>query len=179
MSITSRSERRLEVAAVTGSDFWRDTYYGFTRDSGHALLFDLPPGKALEVTITTSLDDQFDQAGLLVRHNAGHWVKAGVERTDGFVCAGAVVTDERSDWSSHPVSDWQRGAAFTLRVSYDREALVVRMRLVDGQWRLLRVCPFAGDGPVTAGPYLAAPGRAGYSAVFEDLRLTEADASLH
>lgn len=113
-SITSMSERRLEVAADTGSDFWRDTYYGFARDSGHALLFDLPPGRAVEVTITTSLDDQFDQAGLLVRHNASHWVKGRRGTRRRLRIAGAVVTHERSDGSSHPVVDWQQGAAFTL-----------------------------------------------------------------
>jgi hypothetical protein len=46
------------------------------------------------------------------------------------------------------------------------------------QWRLLRVSVRRGR-PGRLWPYAAAPERAGYTAAFEDLRLTDADRSLH
>ena len=51
-------------------------------------------------------DQQFDQAGVLVRASETAWVKAGVEISDGVAQVGAVVTHTTSDWSVAPVSSW-------------------------------------------------------------------------
>ena len=73
----------LLVAAAAGSDFWRTTSYGFVHDSGHALLAPFPDATAVEVRFVLDYDEQFDQAGVLVRADERSWVKAGVEVSDG------------------------------------------------------------------------------------------------
>lgn len=167
----------LLVEAVEGSDLWRTTSYGFVHDSGHALLAGFPDRTAAEVTFVADLPAQFDQAGLLVRADAENWVKAGVERSDGVLQVGAVVTRGVSDWSVSPVPSWD-GARVTVRASRDGDALTVRARAGDDPWRLVRVAPLP-LGLLQVGLYCCAPTRAGLRVRFTDLRLTEPDSSLH
>lgn len=58
---------QLEVEVEVGSDFWRHTYYGFVRDTGHALLAPLEVGQAVEVSFVLDLPELYDQAGVMVR----------------------------------------------------------------------------------------------------------------
>ncbi len=166
----------LSVTAVAESDAWRHTSYGFVHDTEHALLAPLAVGEAVEVVVRTSFTGQFDQAGVFVRADAEHWVKAGLEFADGVLNLGAVVTLERSDWSVAPV-DWN-GRTVTVRVSRATESLTVRARVDDEPFRLVRVAPFV-DGDVAAGPFLCAPTRAGFTARFLSWQVGPADASLH
>lgn len=148
----------MVVTCVGGSDFWRVTYYGFERDSGHALLGAFEDGRSLEVTFVADLEHQYDQAGLLVRADDRHWVKAGLELSDGVPQLGAVVTDGVSDWSCGAVPEWL-GATVTVRVSWTRGALLVRARADGGPWRLVRLAPWP-HATASAGPFAAAPDRA-------------------
>ncbi len=116
----------LLVTAREVSDFWRTTSYGFVHDDGHGLLAPFPDGTAVEVSFVADLTEQFDQAGLLVRADAEHWVKAGVEYADGAAQLGAVVTSVVSDWSTGEV-DWV-GRTVTVRASRSGDALTVRAR---------------------------------------------------
>ena len=166
----------LTATAVEGSDSWRHTAYGFVHDSEHALLAPLAVGEAIEVVLQTTFTGQFDQAGVMVRADAEHWVKAGCEFADGVLNLGAVVTLDRSDWSVAPV-DWN-GRVVTVRVSRAADSLTVRARVDDEPFRLVRVAPFV-DGEVSAGPFLCAPTRSGFTARFLSWRVVPGDASLH
>lgn len=176
--VTSYVGHRLLVTAEQGSDLWRTTYYGFERDSGHALLYDFPDESACEVTFQVDYDQQFDQAGILIRANEKHWVKAGVEVSDGLPQLGAVATDGDSDWSCAPVPHWL-GESVTIRASRQRDALIIRARQGSRPWQLVRVVPFATADSVQAGLYCAAPERSGLQVTFEHVEFGPADASLH
>jgi uncharacterized protein len=127
----------LLVTAAEGSDAWRTTSYGFIHDSEHALVASFPSDSAMEVEFTASFSSQFDQAGIFVRVSPQRWVKAGVEFTDQRPHVGAVVTDERSDWSLSPVPDWT-GMRVLIRVSWVGDALTIRAKAERGQ---LSACP--------------------------------------
>src|SRR5690606_37844287 len=86
----------LVVEAVEGSDAWRHTSYGFVHDTEHALVAEFPTGHAMEVDVAVDFAEQFDQAGIFLRSDDEHWIKAGVEYADGLLQAGAVVTWPRS-----------------------------------------------------------------------------------
>ncbi len=167
----------LLVEASESSDFWRLTSYGFVHDDGHALLRPFPDDTAVEVTFRLDYDRQFDQAGVLVRRDEEHWVKAGVEVSDGVAQLGAVVTAGRSDWSVAPVPQWH-GRDVTMRASRSGDALTVRARVDDGRWQLVRVAPLP-PGELLAGPFCCAPTRAGLVVRFRSAVLTTADATLH
>lgn len=168
----------LLVTAAEGSDLWRTTSYGFVHDDGHAILRPFEAGTAVEVSFAVDYDAQFDQAGVLVRADAGRWVKAGVEVVDGAAQLGAVVTHEVSDWSTAPVPDWV-GSTVTVRVSRAGDALTFRARRDDGPWQMVRLAPWPPGLAAHAGPFCCAPTRSGLQVRFTAWRTGPADDSLH
>jgi uncharacterized protein len=165
------------VAAAKGSDAWRETSYGFVHDSAHALLLPMPRESAVEVTLLAELSEQFDQAGIMLRSSEIDWIKAGIEYADGATQLGAVVTRGTSDWSTAPV-DWA-GRLVTFRASRSGDAVTVRARVDDEQWRLVRVAWVDPALELSAGPYLAAPTRDGLTVRFTSWTTGPADTELH
>lgn len=168
---------KLLVTAKENSDFWRTTSYGFIHDSGHALLNEFPQDSSVELTWLLNYREQFDQAGLLVWADDEHWIKAGIEFADGAPQLGAVVTDTFSDWSVAPVPDWM-DKVVQLRVSRSGDALTIRAGL-DGDWKLVRLCPLDPKLGWKVGLHLASPSRAGLTVEFLQNRIGSADESLH
>lgn len=169
---------RLLVTAAEGSDAWRHTGYGFVHDDEHALLEDWDRGQAVEVSFAAAFEAQFDQAGLMIRVDDEHWIKAGVEFADGALQLGAVVTAGKSDWSVAPVPEWA-GEEITIRASRLDDAVVIRARVGEEPWRLVRLAPLDPDAEAQAGPFCCAPSRADLTVAFTAWRLTEPDAGLH
>ena len=87
------------------------------------------------------------------------------------------VTLGHSDWSVAPVPEWF-GQAVVVRASRKGDALTIRARSGDEPWRLVRVAPLP-PGPLRVGLMCCAPMRSGLVVRFTDLRLVEADQSLH
>lgn len=172
------ASEHLDVTAAEGSDAWRQTAYCFVHDTEHALLAPLNVGEAMEVSFRAQWQGQFDQAGVFVRIDDQHWVKSGLEYADDHLGLGAVVTADRSDWSVGYVDEWH-DRQITVRVSRWTDAVIMRASADDGPWRLVRVAPFNGDAAASAGPFLAAPTRAGFTVRFTRWARTSADTALH
>ncbi|RKE64555.1 DUF1349 domain-containing protein [Microbacterium sp. AG238] len=168
----------LLVTAHEGSDAWRVTSYGFVHDDEHALLAPMAQGTAVEVAFVLDFSAQFDQAGVFLRVDDETWIKAGVEHSDGTDSLGAVVTRGMSDWSLCPVTDWA-GRVVTVRASRSGDAVTIRARVDDEDWRLVRVTPLDPAAEVAAGPFCCAPTRAGLTVRFVSWRSVAADPSLH
>ena len=168
----------LLVTARGRSDFWRTTSYGFVRDDGHALLHDFPQDGAIEVTFLADFDTLYDQAGLMVRVDAGTWIKAGIEMSDGLPQLGAVVTRGVSDWSVAPVPEWH-GRPVTVRASRAADAVTIRARCEDGPWRMVRLAPLPPEARATAGPFCCSPEREGLRVRFTRFAQGPADTALH
>ena len=165
---TFLSDDALTIVTDAKTDFWRETFYGFTRDGGHALLFEQPASFTAEIRIAGRYEALYDQAGLMVRIDDRRWVKSGVEVTDGKLHLSTVVTDGRSDWSvaslDGDLSDVR------LRVTIDRGSLRVQASLDGAVWPLLRLAPVPGADRYQVGPMAASPERAGFHATFSDFR---------
>jgi len=169
----------LVVEAVTGSDFWEKTLYGFQHRSGHALLAAWDQHSAVEVSFDLGgFDELYDQAGLMLWGSEEQWIKAGVELNDGVLSVGAVVTDGHSDWSLAPVPEWN-GSVVTLRASRSQDAVILRATAAGQPWRTIRVARFQPSAAAQAGPFVCAPKRAGLQVRFTRWALTEPDAELH
>ncbi|WP_371811128.1 DUF1349 domain-containing protein [Aeromicrobium sp. CFBP 8757] len=168
----------LLVTAAEGSDAWRHTSYGFVHASEHALLAGMPPSSSVEVTFVADLPEQFDQAGVFLKVDETRWIKAGVERSDGVLQLGAVVTDGWSDWSVAPVPGWA-GGRVTIRVSRTAESVTIRARLDDQAFQLVRVAPLRTEDEIGAGPYVCAPTRDGLTTEFLSWTAGPPDADLH
>lgn len=101
---------RFELFPPAKKDFWRKTYYDpvLLKDDGPFLYCALPlqnnEGAPQFYTIETSFIltafSQFDQAGLMIRLDAEHWIKCGIEVVDRVPRLSCVVTNEYSDWST-------------------------------------------------------------------------------
>lgn len=133
---------------------------------------------ALEVSFRLDFWAQFDQAGIFVRADDSHWIKAGIEWSDGGDSLGAVVTRGMSDWSLAPVPGWA-GRLVTMRGSRSGDALTVRARVDNEPWRLVRVAPLNPGAVISAGPFCCAPTLAGLTVQFTSWRVIEPDTSLH
>ncbi|MEC0373160.1 DUF1349 domain-containing protein [Paenibacillus chibensis] len=177
---SSREEgEMLKVVPEKGRDFWKKTLYGFEFEDGPALLAHWEPGTAVEVSFElASFTELYDQAGLLLYHGPGQWIKAGIEINDGIPQLAAVVTDGYSDWSLAAVPEWA-GEEVTLRASIMKDAVILRARSGHHPWRTIRVARFPYPSDNQAGPYTCSPTRDGFEVTFTRWECTEPDRELH
>lgn len=170
-------EWRLEKGALvmtTGerTDFWRETFYGFIRDSGHFLALPAGPSFTATLRVRGAFSALYDQAGLMVRLDATRWVKAGVERVDEANQLSVVVTDGRSDWSM--ARPFTVGDDFRVRVTLAEGALRVQASGDGVVWPLLRLAPFPAAEAYEVGPMACTPERGGLTVRFSEFELAPA-----
>lgn len=159
---------RLTVVTDPNTDFWRDTYYGYARDTGHALLVEQPGRFTAELRVEARYQRLYDQAGLMVRIDDRRWLKTGVELTDGKLYLSTVVTDARSDWSVTAMDGDLTDVR--LRVTIDAGSVRVQASTDGATWPLLRLAPFPQSDRYGVGPMAATPEGAGLRVVFSGFR---------
>ena len=113
----------LTVECEPGTDFWRTTHYGFVRDSGHFAYSPFEDEAA--VRFRGDFAAQYDQAGLMLRVDAEHWIKAGIELADGRAWLSVVVTRGVSDWSQQPAPAPDADGWWTVRAVRGGDAVQV------------------------------------------------------
>ncbi len=158
----------LEITTAEASDFWQKTYYGFTPDSGHALLTPAPAEFTATLSFAGDYDALYDQAGIMLRAGPELWIKAGVEMSDGLAQFSVVITNGQSDWSTTPLAS--RGPV-DLRLTRMGDALFVQYRQGESHYRMARLAPFPADAVAEIGPTACSPKRAGFQARFTDFTL--------
>jgi uncharacterized protein len=167
------SEGRLLVRSADRTDFWQGTYYGFHRDDGHFLHQSRSGDFTAEVTFIGHYSELYDQAGLMIRHDAGHWMKCGIEYTDGARHFSVVVTNGNSDWSAFRLDhDFE---AISVRVTRNGDALFIQYRTdTMPDWRMARLAWFdPAFQTLSVGPVFCSPQREGFRAEFLDFSLTD------
>ena len=170
-AVWHRDGGALKVTTNRSTDFWRETYYGFTRDTGHFFGFETVGGFTAEMRIQAQYRELYDQAGLMVRLADDGWIKAGIELSDGKPMACSVLTLGKSDWATAA----HHGDATDFRMRVTVKAGVLRLQLSsDGKlWPLMRLCPFPVAKSYRVGPMCCTPERAGLTVVFSEFRVTE------
>ncbi len=170
-------EGRVALTTAPGTDFWRETHYGFVRDSGHLYAVERTGDFVAEATVRGAYRDQYDQAGLMVRLDERTWLKCGIEYVDGRQQASAVLTRGVSDWSVASLPDGL--ASLRLRVTRQGPAIEVRYGVdgggADGDAapHLLRLGYLAPDPTVLVGAMAASPDGAGFEVAFEGLTVRD------
>ncbi len=161
-----------ELALVTdkGSDFWRETHYGFTRDSGHFLGFPTGDAFTAQLRIRGQYEKLYDQAGIMVRVDERRWVKAGIELSDGRAMLSSVLTDGKSDWSTGPYEADPRD--FWMRATVAKGVLRLQVSADGKSWPLVRLAPFPVAAGYQVGPMSCTPERSGLAIRFSDLQIT-------
>ncbi len=159
------SGERIQVHVEPGTDFWRTTHYGFVRDNGHVYYTMIGGDFIATAKIVGNYRDLYDQAGLMVRIDAEHWIKTGIEFVHGMQYVSAVVTNEFSDWSVAPLA--QNPPAIWLRLIRKAEAVEVFYSLDGADYTLLRIAYLLPSDQAMVGVMCAAPDGAGFDVVFE------------
>jgi uncharacterized protein len=159
------TDKRLRVITDRATDFWRETHYGFTRDSGHCYGMRTTGDFSAQVHIRGQFETLYDQAGLMVRVNATRWLKAGVEFTDGELMLSSVLTIGQSDWATGTRIDDAGG--FWLRAGVAKGVLRVQYSVDGTHWPLLRLAPFPQAASYFVGPICCTPERGGLVVEFD------------
>ena len=163
----------LTVSVDPGTDFWRETGYGYIRDSGHVYGELLEGDLDVSVRIRSAFGTQYDQAGVMLRADDRTWLKTGVEFFEGRPRLSTVLTLGRSSWI---VTDLPDGADdILLRVARRGDAVEVRYLVGDGQPELAALVYMPPDRAVLAGVMCAAPEGPGFRVSFHGLYVTERD----
>ena len=159
----------ISVQVAPGTDFWRRTHYGFVRDNGHFGFETIHGDFVATVKIVGAYRDLYDQAGLMVRIDAQHWIKCGIEYVNGQQFASAVVTREFSDWAVAPLAG--SPPAIWLRITRQAETVEVHYSLDGVDYALLRIAYLPPTAAIQAGVMGAAPDGRGFTVQFEGLAL--------
>lgn len=166
-SSCSYKDGTLEVVTGDKTDYWRETFYDFWRDDGHFLSREVEGDFSAEVTVQGDYEALYDQAGLMMRLSESHWIKTGIEFTDGQMYFSVVVTNNQSDWSLVQVPVDTGG--IRIRLTRHHEAIRVQyLNSENGTWIPVRLAYFPPTKTVQVGMMCCSPERAGFTARFKD-----------
>jgi regulation of enolase protein 1 (concanavalin A-like superfamily) len=161
---------RLTLTTDDHTDFWQHTFYGFRRDNGHAFLRPATGDFSASAVVTGRYEHLYDQAGLMLRIDDSHWIKAGIEYTDGLMHFSVVVTRGVSDWSVIPLADVTPLDDVHVRLTRHGDAVRVQFAIGGNRWQMARLAPFA-DAEASVGAMACSPERGGFQASFRDVRV--------
>jgi regulation of enolase protein 1 (concanavalin A-like superfamily) len=163
---------RMVVSSAGGTDFWRKTHYGFIRDNGHFGYVEVEGDFTVEVQVSGAYHELYDQAGIMLRVDAEHWIKTGIEYVHGVQYVSAVVTNDFSDWSVAPLAG--NPPAIWLRAIRKAEAVEIFYALDGGTYTLLRIAYLRPAARMAVGVMCAAPDGHGFDVTFDGFRVEPA-----
>ncbi|MCR9135466.1 MAG: DUF1349 domain-containing protein [Alphaproteobacteria bacterium] len=162
----------LTVRSGMKTDFWQSTYYGFHRDDGHFLWTKGAGDFTAQVAFRGHYEALYDQAGMMMRADARHWIKCGIELTDGHAHLSVVVTNGQSDWSAIRLPD--NPDEVFLRMTRLGDAVFIQYSLDDADWAMARLAYFPpAFDEVKAGIAFCSPEREGFEASFRRFEIGE------
>jgi len=173
----SRREGGLTVTTRAATDFWQETFYGFRRHSGHFLHKTVRGDFTASIKFIGRYEALYDQAGLMVRADETHWVKTGIEYTDGARHLSAVVTNEFSDWSVLPY----RAGPEEISIRLTRHGEAIRIQVEEsGRWQMVRLAYLKPAAELQVGLMCCSPEREGFEVTFRDFQIgPPIDRALH
>ena len=165
-----QSGEQLAVVTRPKTDFWRKTFYGYTTNNGHFLYLPVSGDFTLQAKVSGQYKDLYDQAGLMARIDDSNWLKCGLELVDGIGHASVVVTREYSDWST--VRGISTKSPVWWRLVRKGASLEVLYSLDGNVYTSLRLGYLPPQTALDIGVMCASPEGQGFTATFEELRLT-------
>ena len=167
------SSKRLGETMVVHSrpktDFWRKTFYGYITDNGHFFYLETAGDFTFQARINGQYSALYDQAGLMVRLDAGNWMKCGTEFFDRRRHASVVFTRDFSDWSTMP--DLSDTGEIWWRAVRKKDSIETLCSLDGQKFTSVRQGYFVPEVKVRVGLMCAAPEGPGFEATFSDLKL--------
>lgn len=156
------------------TDFWQRTHYGFQNDNGHFLYTELTGDFILTTKVNFSPQNQYDQAGLMIRLSPEFWIKTSIEfEPELSNRLGAVVTRHGySDWSTQDIA--KNICDYQLRIRREGNDYIVEYRSSELEsWMQIRMAHLENEkqAPVQCGLYACSPIERGFKTQFKFLKL--------
>jgi hypothetical protein len=165
---------QLKISPDPDTDFWQRTHYGFQADNGHFLFQECKGDFILETHVKCDFQNQYDQAGLMVRVSDQCWIKTSVEYEPGEANKlGVVVTNNGySDWSTQDVDD--SFTEYKLRIIRRGSTYLVKFfNESEEEWVQMRMFHLFDETEVTAGLYCCCPKKTGFTVYFDYFKIDE------
>jgi uncharacterized protein len=159
------------VTTKAKTDFWRKTFYDYVTDNGHFYFLPVSGDFTLESSVSGKYAALYDQAGLMVRVDAGNWLKCGLELVDGIGHASVVVTRDFSDWST--VRGITTKEPLWWRMVRKGSSLEVLYSLDGKNFTSTRLGYLPFQATVDAGIMCCSPEGTGFESTFDQIRLTQ------
>ncbi len=166
---------KIVIYTEPETDFWQDTYYGFSRNNGHALLVDAEEKTTFCVKAAHMGNDIYDHCGILVYLDEKNWAKLCMEYMGSQSrTLGAVVTTQGySDLSVQEIPIETEQIYF--RVSRLLEDFKFEYSLDGKAYRMARMFHMKNKSQnPQIGIFSCSPRGEGYKAVFEEAGFTDA-----
>jgi uncharacterized protein len=174
----SASKTQLDVTTDANTDFWRETHYGFIRDNGHFMGAAIAGHCTAQIRFHANYTHLYDQAGLMLRVDESHWIKTGIEFSDGKHALSTVVTSGKSDWSIGTLGGDPRDVQ--LRMTVSNGAVRIQASTDGKHWPVFRLLPFDVSAGYSIGPMCCSPERAGFKVAFSEFSIgTPLEKGLH
>jgi regulation of enolase protein 1 (concanavalin A-like superfamily) len=173
----SEADGVTRITTNGATDFWRHTHYGFVRDTGHFRYREVRGDFSAEISVKGKYKTLYDQAGLMLRHDSGRWLKAGIEFTDDLMHFCVVVTNQWSDWSLIPLPDAPHDVDLGIHLLRIGQTISIRYRLNQGPSRVARIAAFPYEDTTQIGMMCCSPERGGFEAEFRSFQVGAAVAS--
>ncbi|CAH2241874.1 jg16262 [Pararge aegeria aegeria] len=169
----SLSNDVLTVKTDNKTDFWQETWYNFSVNTGHVYGLEIKEDFTMEVCVEAEFTTLYDQAGLMIYVDEKHWLKAGIEYNEGQPTIGSVLTNQVSDWATgeytgNPKKYW-------LRLSKVGGVVCVKYSTDNVTWTLLRLSPFIIADKYFVGPMCCTPQREGLHVTFSNITIRSPD----
>lgn len=172
-SLDADEAARLAVTTDADTDFWRETWYGFTHSNGHFFGAPVQGDFSFQARVEGAFDTLYDQAGLMFWADDAHWLKAGIEFNDDQPAMGSVLTQGRSDWATGPFSADPR--RFWMRLTRKGDAVRLQYSADGKVWPLLRLAAIDPTRAWRVGVMCCSPKRSGLEVTFSELSLMPAN----
>ena len=162
----------LRITTCKNTDFWQRTHYGFQRDDGHFYYTTSGEDFRFIAKFRFAGKVQYEQCGLMVRVDAGNWIKCSTEYENATLSRlGSVVTHHGySDWATQDIASdtdqvyygiQRNGADFLLEYSWDG--------LRYAQMRIAHL--HRAEGNVMLGIYACSPKSDAFECVVEEMAM--------
>lgn len=160
----------LTITTAPKTDFWRKTHSGSIADNGHFYHQPIRGDFTAEVKFSGDYNALYDQAGLMLRIDAENWIKCGIEFLDGAPVISAVVTRDFSDWSVITLPE--DPSVLGLRLKRTGDTIEVYYSLDGTKYTMYRQAYLSPVETVSVGVMCGSPTGEGFTAVFEDYKIT-------
>nr|WP_294782655.1 DUF1349 domain-containing protein [uncultured Flavobacterium sp.] len=163
-------DNKLSMQVTAQSDYWNKSHYGFTVYDG-PFLYTQRSGE-FEVTVKMSgiYKTRFDQVCLMLRIDENNYVKTGVEYVDGIYNISTVHTIDKSSWSVVGLKDKPKN--IWMKAVRRLDALEIFYSTDGTNYTMTNTVYFPEFKTVQVGMMAASPDGKGFTAVFEDFKIT-------